>query len=173
MATKKKRSATAADVRARRTKDWVITLPQSELDVTVREVDVMDLAANGTIPDNLTQHVWDDLATLTDGKTNQERAEILKEHADMIAVVCCAMLVEPRMVLDDPDDGEITPTDLPYVDREFLHALACGQGRLADLHRFREEQERALEPASRRGDVRAATVSDPGVAGDVVGGVSA
>ncbi len=153
---------TAKQFKDRRQASYTITLPQSQLDVTVREVDAMDLAANGQIPDTLSRHVWENLDDLTAGKTAEEHRRLLAEHTELVAVACCAMLVEPRMVMVDPGPDEIEPTDLPYVDREFLWNLACGQGRLADLHRFREQQAGAVEVAPDGADVRPAAVGDPG-----------
>lgn len=154
--------ASAADVKQRRQKEWRIQLPISELVVDVREVDTMDLATNGEIPEHLSRHVWEDIETITDGMKDKEIQEALANHKDLIHVVCCATLISPRCVLEDPGEDEITPDLLPYADREFLYRLACGNGGYAALARFHEAQTRALEAPQDREGVREPAIGDPG-----------
>lgn len=132
--------ASVADVRARRAEPVTIELPVSGVTVRVKEIDVMDLVAAGDIPDTLSHHVWESFDGKVRGKTPKQTQELLVERRRIVHIVCCAMLVEPRMTMDDPPAPDtISPSDLPWPDREMLWAVACGNGRLADLRRFRGE----------------------------------
>lgn len=157
----KKRAATAAELRHRRSRSWRIKLPISEAIVEVKEVDTMDLALQGAIPDHLSRHVWEDLADITKDMKPGDQAKALGEHVEMIELVVCASLVSPRCVLESPGDDEITPRDLPYADREFLYQIACGNGGLAVLSRFLEAEERALEASPDGEGVRDEAIADP------------
>ncbi len=160
-----KAPASAAAFLDRRRADYTIRLPHSGLDVRVREIDVMDLVAAGDIPDTLSHHVYEEFPVLTVGKNPREIQELLTERHRIVGLVCCAMLVDPPMTMpDNADPGTISPTDLPWPDREFLWAVACGTGRLADLARFRDEQARAVAAAPVGEGVRAAAVDPAGPA---------
>lgn len=166
----KQKAATAAQFKKRRTQPQTITLPASGLDVIVKEVDVLDLLRAGGIPTHLSTYVWHEVTELTEGKTPEKITALLNERTETLGYVVAAMLVEPRCVMQDPGDDEITPEDIPYPDREALWTIACGLGRLADLARFPDEPGTGTVTPQGREDVRATPINAGGVGPDEMGG---
>lgn len=91
------------------------------LTVTVRKVDLLDLAAKGQIPVPLHAAVQQMLA--------QSAADpgldvaTLPERAAVIDLIVAAALVEPR-ISAEPSDTTITLSELPFVDRISIFSWA-------------------------------------------------
>lgn len=171
MAKPKMQTASAQDFKKRRQAHTTITLPNSGLDVVVKEVDVMDLLQAGGIPTHLSSYVWHDVTDLTSGKSPEKVAAMLNERTQTLGWVCCAMLVSPRCVMEDAGADEITPEDIPFPDREVLWTVACGHGRVTDLARFPDEPDARPDGAQDREDVRPEAVSGGGVGSEELGSV--
>lgn len=169
MAKPKTKSASAQDFKKRRQAHTTITLPNSGLDVVVKEVDVLDLLKAGGIPTHLSNYVWHDVGEMTQGKSPEKVAAMLNERTETLGWVCCAMLVNPVCVMDDPADDEITPQDIPFPDREVLWTVACGHGRVTDLARFPDEPDARPDGAQGGEGVRPEAINDGGFEPEAVG----
>jgi hypothetical protein len=90
------------------------------LAVTVRKVDLLDLAAHGSIPTPLHAAVQQMLAQQGAGGLD---LATLPERAAIIDLVVKAALVEPPLA-DAPSDEAITLDELPFVDRISIFSWA-------------------------------------------------
>jgi hypothetical protein len=90
------------------------------LTVTVRKVDLLDLAAQGQIPVPLHAAVQQMLAQQGAGGLD---IATLPERAAIIDLVVKAALVEPPLA-DAPSDDAITLDELPFVDRISIFSWA-------------------------------------------------
>jgi hypothetical protein len=96
--------------------------------------------------------------------TPAELAELGRFNRDIVI----ATVVEPKIVLDAPGDGEIAYGDIPDADAEFLLEWARRAPEVASLESFRQ---RAGLPAAGAGveDVRPAAEPDAGHPGPGAG----
>ena len=90
------------------------------LTVTVRKVDLLDLAAHGSIPTPLHAAVQQMLAQQGAGGLD---LATLPERAAIIDLVVKAALVAPPLA-DEPSDEAITLDELPFVDRISIFSWA-------------------------------------------------
>lgn len=120
--------ASAAEVRAHRDHPWIVELPESGLAVQIRRVSLLELAAAGRIPDELTTEALSSLAEALEEAREQtapEAQRTMRRRLDLIDAVCCALLVLPEMSTDSRG-GALTPSDLPLGDRIHLYGIAVG-----------------------------------------------
>lgn len=144
--------ASAEEFRRQRDATEVLTLPDSGLAVRVKRAHIAELAMAGAIPDHLTGVVLRKLGQQGGVEKEPPPAtlrEALRPNAELIDAVCCATLVEPRMVpadtpvADHPD--ALRPSDVPWRDREHLYLYACRLVEASGLARFRGEPARDLD----------------------------
>lgn len=121
------KATSAAEVRAHRAHPRLVALP-SGITVEVQRLALLELAAAGRIPDDMTTDVLVGLSEALGEAGEQSPAEAkrrMNRRLEVIDAVCIAMLVEPRMSADGAGDS-IAPRDLEFGDRTYLYALALG-----------------------------------------------
>ena len=123
--------ASAAQVKAWAAHPYTVELPESQLAVRIRRVSMLEIVAQGRIPDELTRAALVGLAEAMQEARGQEKPQearrIVRRRLDLINAVCCAVLVEPRMSADEhPPADTIAPSDLSLTDRVHLYGIAVG-----------------------------------------------
>lgn len=108
-----------------------LNLPASGLTVRVRRAHLAELALAGAFPDGLTARVLERIGVRQANRpdSSAELRERLAENAALADAVCCAVLLEPRMVPADTDpvpEDAITPEQMPFRDREHVFLYASG-----------------------------------------------
>jgi hypothetical protein len=147
----------------------VVRLPRSGGVVRVHELGAADLAAQGMIPEALTEHVFHDLVDLERQRIGpEERRRVGLERTDAINAVVAAFVVEPRFTTAAEHDADVLPvTLLPWEDRVHLFRVALGtadpEGGLA---RFPDEQAGGLSPAQDGAGLQHEAELSPGAAGE-------
>lgn len=120
-----------------------LTLPETGAVVHIRRAQVMDLVAQGLIPDHLTPAVLK-------GQDLEESADTTREFIEVVDAVCCAVMVEPRMQpAGMPAIGDaLTPADLPLIDRIYVHQVAKRAEGVFHLARFPGEPAGGVAPVA-------------------------
>jgi hypothetical protein len=129
------------------------TLP-SGLDVTLRQCDVLDLAAQGDIPTPLLS-----IVNRLMGETVELTTENAGEFGDAIGLVVKACLIEP-LVADEPDDEHITIEELSIKDRLAIYNWANAGASI--LEPFRPEDGKPVGTEARLERIRKAAKRDSG-----------
>ncbi len=130
-------TVTADEVRARRDHPYVVALP-SGMTVQIRRMALIELAAAGRIPDEMTTATLIGLAEALDearDKPATEARRTMNQRLELIDAVCIAMLVAPRMTATGDGDS-IAPRDLSFRDRTYLYGIALGTQEGPNLARF-------------------------------------
>ena len=143
--------ATAAAFRAQAAAPAYLLLPESRLTVQVKRAHISDLAAAGQIPNELLGIVARVLGLPGASPRPDTLEESARESRAVIDAVCCAVLVEPRMVPEgaDPDGAggdAVWPSDVPWADREHIFQYAARLGEVRPLARFPVGQAGDLAP---------------------------
>lgn len=128
----------ADEILAARERPLPVTLPTSGWVVSIRQTSLMEIAAAGRIPDELTITALSSLSEdLDDARTQapNEAKRTIARRLDLINAVCCAMLVSPAMS-PDAASGAIRPEDLPLPDRIHLYGITTGSVEVPSLARF-------------------------------------
>lgn len=152
------------EIRARRAHPHFIVLPESGATVRIEKVTVLELAANGRIPDDLTKGALTGLIEALEDSitaTPDEARRSMRRHIELINVVACSVLAEPRMTMQ-PSEGAITPEDLPFDDRFHLYNIALGLVRGPNLAPFPGEPRADLEAVADGEGLRDEAVGLPG-----------
>jgi len=134
------------DWREKRSATEELALP-SGLTVKLRRFDLIDLVAEGQIPETLDALVRK--ATSEGFGINEAR-----QFAPLVNAVARACLVEPA-IGEQSDDEHITLTEIPFSDR--LEIFQWANGAANALQSFRPESASTVEPAPDRVDVRTET----------------
>ena len=134
------------------------------LTVTVRKVDLLDLAATGQIPVPLHAAVQQMLAQQQDAGGLD--VTTLPERAAVIDLIVAAALIEPR-ISDEPSESTITLNELPFVDRISIFSWAHEEA--AQVATFPGESASGQRVARGRQRVPRSPVADPA---GVVGGLA-
>ncbi len=130
-----------------------LTLP-SGLTVRLKKKTLITLAAEGQIPDTLSNLVDDMQAR----KTTKVELSEFPQFAPLVDIVVRVCLVEPKLVLSEAeeDDEHITLESLDFEDRmEIFNWANRGAKKLAP---FRPEQAPAVEPLQPGEPVRPTSV---------------
>lgn len=144
----------------------LVELPSGRC-VLTRPADLLTLAMNGSIPDQLStlvaEMIYESSAPTEQTLTGVERIlRVRKAHLPVINAVCRAILQEPKVVDDPQADDEIAIDDLEILDRLHLFERVV-QGHRA-LRSFRDQQGADVAVVSDGQDVQPATEqpdSDP------------
>ena len=132
------------------------TLP-SGLDVKVKKVTLLDLAAQGSIPTPLLGAVQ----TLIDQASNTGSLEVtlagFEQHASVINLVFKASMVEPA-VADEPSETHIGVNEAPITDR--LDVFNWAQEETAQLATFPQQAQRTQRTPRGRKSVSNAAIID-------------
>jgi hypothetical protein len=147
--------------RERATKSSTVTLPSGAVVSLRRELGAADLVLQGELPEHLTPHVFSDLEPER-AATAEERRQAQRERVETINRVCCAMILAPTVVLEDPGAGELAVSELSWPDRMFVFAIACGEVDPAGgLARFPGGSAEGVPSSSDGGAVRPAAERAP------------
>lgn len=142
----------------RQSRREVKTLKASGATVVLQRVSLLDLVADGVIPQTLLGAV-----ERVDGDSDEQRAASafkqlpeLKPHLTAVAKACIAW----PPVADEPDDEHLGINELPYEDKLEIFTWAT-QGTAA-LVNFREESEQSAATGPGGSEVQPETVVDSG-----------
>lgn len=161
--------ASAAQVKAWAAHPYTVELPESQLAVRISRVSMLEIVAQGRIPDELTRSALVGLAEAMEEARKevkpQEARRVVRRRLDLINAVCCAVLVEPRMVMDEhPPANAISPGDLSMTDRVHLYGIAVGSEEGPNLTPFPVEPTGGVGAGEDGADVRDAALELPGAA---------
>ena len=143
------RATPASEWRKPRVEGYLVELPSGHR-ARIGPVDLSILLLKGDIPDLLTP-----LATriIFEGVDEEEMDQQFSidqvldragETMDFINTICRAAFIEPRIVREDPGEGEILIEDVCIDDRSHVFSIAIHGARV--LQSFRVGQEGAVEP---------------------------
>lgn len=152
------------EVRARLAHPHLIQLPESGLTVQIRKVALLELAARGGIPDDLTNDALTDLAEALEEaqkKSPEVARRTMQRRIDLIDAVACALLVEPRMEKGGGDDT-LSPDELPLADRAHLYGIAAGTVEGPNLSPFPSGPGADVAPVEDGEGVRDQAIDAPG-----------
>lgn len=114
----------------------------SGLEIRIRRVGVLDLAEQGRVPQSLAPQIN---SMMKDGKVRNASLSDLKNHAELVNIVCQAAIVAPAGLL---------ASELPFTDRLALFNWANEVGQ--KLETFRQPQAQPLGSAPNGQVLRAA-----------------
>lgn len=139
----------ASEWRKPREEGYLVELPSGHR-ARLGPVDLSQMLLDGRIPDLLTPFVTqmlyegvneEDLEKQFSPEAVLDRAG---ETMELINRVCSASFLDPRVVQEDPGDGEILIEDVSIDDRSYVFSLAIYGARA--LESFRVGQESPVEP---------------------------
>lgn len=133
MANTKPTSASQFKAKARKTKveGVLMELPSGNF-ATIRRPSIAELLKNGTIPNTLIGSALRQMSGK--GATNQKE---IKESIELVDFLLSLSFVEPQLVLENPNESQISLDDLTDEDRGFVF-MYVQQG-VADLEKFRSK----------------------------------
>ena len=138
----------AAEWREAREAGYVVTLPSGKA-ARLRPVALDVMISRGQLPDLLTPIAAKTLWSETDTGAIADEATLAQGFTELVALVCVASFLEPRIVDAQPGsmapgDGELTDNEIRLEDIDFQDKVAVFQAAIQPaevLKRFRDQQE--------------------------------
>lgn len=144
------------EFRKRQVRDYVF--PNSRLAVRIKNVGLLDLVAEGIIPQTLIQS-FQSLKGV--GKEARDRAAMdkLSEFVPALNAMAKAVVVFPP-IADEPDDEHLGVNEIPFADRlSLFHEMNAGAEALAN---FRQQPDGSADTGPGSEQISPAPEPDPG-----------
>lgn len=96
-----------------------IKLPSSGETITIRKSSLAGMIRRGVLPDRLVKAAMG-MEELDFKKPERTKPNAIREWLELIANVVCWVVVEPKIVLDNPQPGQLEIDELEDEDQLFI-----------------------------------------------------